>query len=301
MTSPDPFCIIMEHMDLGSLYDMLHKKKVKLMSQMKLDVMKQVILALVYLHQRGIIHGDIKSHNVLMNRSWQVKICDFGISKLSEVGGKQSTVRCTPNYAAPEVFNDIVTWQSDIFSFGILLWETFAEEEPHPGVSTLKLATNIHTMRPDIKVIEKKFSQVALLVQQCWPSDIESRPTAQVVHKKIQAIQLGEFTISNLRQISSIRFSDFVASENQWNDICLILDNAERSNWRMLGDALKFTALELDNIHRVAKESPSRVMLNMWKHGKNATMGTLISALEKIDQWSVIHKIMEWSQPSNAN
>ena len=60
---------------------------------------------------------------IQVNKSWNVKICDFGISKLSAAATGLTTICCTPGYAAPEIFDDRIADQSDMFSFGILLYD----------------------------------------------------------------------------------------------------------------------------------------------------------------------------------
>jgi len=125
--------IVMEYMDLGSLFELLHIKKTPLSVQLKLAIMKEAACGLQYLHVHNIIHGDIKSANVLINSSWMVKLCDFGVSK---VPGYTTTSRKSFQYAPPESFVDTtpITPQSDVYSFGIVLWEILSVMKPYDGI-----------------------------------------------------------------------------------------------------------------------------------------------------------------------
>lgn len=80
VTLPPTLCIVMEYVKDGTLYDLLHKKKVTLNDKDKRNIVLQLISVFSYLHSHGIVHRDIKSHNVLID-NFNVKICDFGLAR----------------------------------------------------------------------------------------------------------------------------------------------------------------------------------------------------------------------------
>ncbi len=81
VTVPPTLCIVMEYCREGTLFDLLHKKKTTLLEKDKTKIANQILLAVLYLHRHGIVHRDIKSHNILVNSQLDVKLCDFGLAK----------------------------------------------------------------------------------------------------------------------------------------------------------------------------------------------------------------------------
>ena len=79
---PDIY-IVFEHVSQGSLFDLLHMKKGQLDISMKqrLTIARDSAITFQYMHSLGIVHRDIKSHNVLIDNNFAVKICDFGLAK----------------------------------------------------------------------------------------------------------------------------------------------------------------------------------------------------------------------------
>lgn len=67
ITVPPTLCIVMDYCREGTLYDLLHKKKTTLMQKDKGKITTQILQAISFLHKHGIVHRDIKSHNVLIN------------------------------------------------------------------------------------------------------------------------------------------------------------------------------------------------------------------------------------------
>ncbi len=127
-----PF-IVMEYLggdDLGHLIE----SRQPLTLQQKLDYAIQICRGLAFLHSRGVIHRDIKPANIRVV-SGKIKIMDFGIARsaTSELT-KSGAIIGTPFYMSPEqIRGQKVDQRSDIFSFGVLLYELISGEKPFTG------------------------------------------------------------------------------------------------------------------------------------------------------------------------
>jgi serine/threonine protein kinase len=188
------YCLVMEFMPEGSLFQLLHSKK-PLDWGIRYQISMQMSLGLEYLHDRNILHRDVKSLNVLL-KNGQAKLSDFGQSKIKLASSSSNSASSigTVRWKAPELFErkGQHTEKSDIYSLGMTFWEIasrkipFSEAEDNSVVSVWVGQGE----REDIpEGCPKKF---ASLIFSCWkgqglkadkrwlgnPSD---RPTARQI------------------------------------------------------------------------------------------------------------------------
>lgn len=96
----------------------------------KIAYLIELCHALDALHSQGFIHSDIKPSNVFISEN-QLKLFDFGLAKNIDNLSPQSQTAGTPAYMSPEQFNgDVLTYQSDYYSLGILMYETLVGKKP---------------------------------------------------------------------------------------------------------------------------------------------------------------------------
>ncbi|XP_038726348.1 mitogen-activated protein kinase kinase 10-like [Tripterygium wilfordii] len=138
----DDLCFVMEHMEMGSLHDVLIANRV-LPEVVAAGVARCVLHGLQYLHGMQIVHGDIKPSNLLVNAKGDVKIADFGVSKV--VGGSgihdvSDICMGTCAYMSPERF-DPERWggeggdgfAGDVWSLGVVVLECLVGHYPLIG------------------------------------------------------------------------------------------------------------------------------------------------------------------------
>ncbi len=101
------------------------------------DIIRQIAEALRYIHGRSIVHGDVKSENILLTRTPDrrrvVKLLDFGLAR-PDAGTRQENVEGTPEYLAPErIRGASASHSSDIYALGILFYELLTGKLPYRG------------------------------------------------------------------------------------------------------------------------------------------------------------------------
>lgn len=139
--------------------------------------------AVFQLHAAKMLHRDIKSMNFLVTENFEIKICDFGLSRFSDYSDVTTfyQLRGTLNYCAPDVFNDRqYTDKSDIFSFAIVLWEmlnrcvTGKHQLPFEDCENFQLPLQIvlqvasKGLRPEFPEVKECFQPLVQLIQQSW-------------------------------------------------------------------------------------------------------------------------------------
>jgi len=187
-------CILTEYMDFGSLYRLLHDETVSvpfsLVKKFALDVAK----GMVYLHNSKpvILHRDLKSHNLLVDENYKVKISDFGLSKIMDPHNRTMTSCGTAAWAAPEILkNSRYTEKADVFSYGICLWEFFTRTDPYEGMPVFQIIFSVGTegMRPTIP--DNCPPDYTALMKECWDVDPRSRPSFAAILQRLQEIDAG--------------------------------------------------------------------------------------------------------------
>lgn len=136
--------IVMEYVDGMTLRQLLASGR-RLLPERALEIAAGVLSALDYAHRHGIVHRDIKPGNVMLTRTGDVKVMDFGIARAINEAGQSMTatsaVMGTAQYLSPEqARGEVVDARSDLYSTGVLLYELLTGKPPFTGDSAVAIA-----------------------------------------------------------------------------------------------------------------------------------------------------------------
>jgi serine/threonine-protein kinase len=136
--------IVMEYVDGSTLRELLHSGR-KLLPERAMEMCIGILQALEYSHRSGIVHRDIKPANVMLTRTGQVKVMDFGIARAMGDSGMTMTqtaaVIGTAQYLSPEqAKGEQVDSRSDLYSTGCLIYELLTNRPPFVGDSPVAVA-----------------------------------------------------------------------------------------------------------------------------------------------------------------
>jgi len=188
------------------------------------DVAYQLCDALVYVHNHGVVHFDLKSKNVLLarnpaeNNRFVVKLCDFGLSReMASTLGTALKVGGTPNWQAPETWGAVTSTSSsaDVYAFGCMLIELFGLKPGcYPwmqqsglnktGKKQIKRQVQSGAMPPELSFVADPL--IHALTTDCLAFDARLRPTM----KKARARLLAAHISSPVRELSPFGWFGFV-------------------------------------------------------------------------------------------
>lgn len=159
----------------------------------QVNLILEMLQALVYLHRRGILHRDLKPANVLVTQG-HVKVVDFGLSVDSKTrsGGNSDATAGTLAYMAPELFNDVpVSRAADLYAVGVISYELFAGRHPFNINNIAVLLNEILNKQIDVKNIGLEEDLAAVLNNLLTKDkDIRSSDAGKAIIDLCQAAQL---------------------------------------------------------------------------------------------------------------
>eukprot|EP00727_Mastigamoeba_balamuthi_P013704 m51a1_g8957 putative serine threonine kinase (2606) ;mRNA; f:1042935-1051690 len=179
---PNNMFIVTEWMDGGSLKSILEQKPVD---------MSRAVAIFSYIHASNIIHRDLKAANILVNDKWDVKITDFGLSAIKNAN-KTMTVCGTVAWMAPEILErGHFSEKSDVYAFGMVMYEVLTRHNPFNGVPVMSLVSRIISGgRPSIPDNHKGFSNAFVsLMQSTWAANPDDRPTFAQIGGSLSQMQ----------------------------------------------------------------------------------------------------------------
>lgn len=176
---PTTVCLVTELMARGNVRDLLVRCGAGTLSldwSLRQNWALDTARGMAYLHSLDppIMHRDLKTTNLLVDRGMNVKICDFGLSHFR--ADKIMRAVGTVHFSAPEVLrNEMYTEKADIFSFGTVMWELYTCKCVFEGMPTIEVyQAVVNGQMPFVDDdCDVRYRQ---LLQDCWSLDPEKRP-----------------------------------------------------------------------------------------------------------------------------
>ncbi|KAI4375263.1 hypothetical protein MLD38_013154 [Melastoma candidum] len=188
--------LIYEFMSNGSLANHLYSRKERTLSwEERIQIALDIAHGIEYLHEGAVppvIHRDLKSANILLDQSMRAKVADFGLSKEEEFDGQNSGLKGTYGYIDPEyISTNKFTSKSDIYSFGIILFELVTAIHPHQNLMEY---INLASMSPEgvEEILDERLSG------ECCPDEV--RLLAHIAQKCLRRIPRRRPSIGEVSQ-----------------------------------------------------------------------------------------------------
>lgn len=193
ITRPPNLSIVTEFLPRGSLYRLLHRPNNQLDERRRLRMALDAARGMNYLHNCTpvIVHRDLKSPNLLVDKNWVVKVCDFGLSRMknSTFLSSRSTAG-TAEWMAPEVLrNEPSDEKCDVYSYGVILWELSTMQQPWGGMNPMQVVGAVGFQHRRLDIPDNIDPAVADLIRKCWQTDPKLRPSFAEIMATLKPLQ----------------------------------------------------------------------------------------------------------------
>ncbi|XP_016500891.2 putative serine/threonine-protein kinase SIS8 isoform X1 [Nicotiana tabacum] len=193
VTRPPNLSIITEFLHRGSLYRLIHRPNNQLDERRRLRMALDTARGMNYLHNCTpmVVHRDLKSPNLLVDKNWVVKVCDFGLSRMkhSTFLSSRSTAG-TAEWMAPEVLrNEPSNEKCDVYSYGVILWELCTLQQPWGGMNPMQVVGAVGFQHRRLDIPDDMDPAIADIIRKCWQTDPKLRPSFGEIMAALKPLQ----------------------------------------------------------------------------------------------------------------
>mmetsp|Transcript_62516 Transcript_62516/g.146986 ORF Transcript_62516/g.146986 Transcript_62516/m.146986 type:complete len:1259 (-) Transcript_62516:160-3936(-) len=213
--------LVMELMEHGSLRGVLSNKSIALEPALMAPMVRDVIQGMAFLHaaKPAVVHGDLKAHNILVDRNFRAKVADFGLSNPQDAQNKLKlkSLTGTPTWMAPELLeadggHRQPTTETDVYAFGILLWEMATRETPYRKEleEGIEYATIVDEVRRGVRrpeVPEGGVEWMTNMMTRCWDHEPAQRPSFKDLDDEVESLHLTGFHAAAMSSLENFKAS----------------------------------------------------------------------------------------------
>ena len=224
--------IVMEYCDNGDLCNFLkHKKKkgIPLEEDLIWQIFIKITLGLTAIHKMKILHRDLKTLNIFLNKDMGIKIGDLGVAKELNQASFAKTLIGTPYYLSPEMCQDMpYNQKSDVWALGCILYELCTFRHPFNATNQGALIIKILNANPE-PIFNCYSSQLQYLVNQILEKNYEKRPNCwDLLNNPIIVEKAKQFSL--YQDILDIFSYNNIITQNDYNRIVNISKNKINRN-----------------------------------------------------------------------
>uniref|UniRef100_A0A672NB18 receptor protein-tyrosine kinase n=1 Tax=Sinocyclocheilus grahami TaxID=75366 RepID=A0A672NB18_SINGR len=197
----------------------------------------QVARGMEFLTSRKCIHRDLAARNILLSNNNVVKICDFGLARdvyKDPDYVRKGDARLPVKWMAPEsIFDKVFTAQSDVWSYGVLLWEIFSlGASPYPGLNIDE--EFCHRLKQGTRMCPPEYStpEIYSIMMTCWENNPEDRPCFSVLVEI-----LGDLLQTCVQQVGHYLLCLFVFD---WSELFFFTHTFLKTGWKGLYSTGRF-------------------------------------------------------------
>jgi len=230
------FCLVMEYAKGGSLGRLLSVRKIGFPPYILIKWALQVSHGMFYLHEQAlpnrvpIVHRDLKSSNILLSEDALsgehrlgdiiLKLTDFGLARELQKTTHEMSAAGTYSHMPPEVIkSSTYSKASDVWSFGVLLWELLTGEVPYKGIDPLAIAYGVAVNKLTLPIPSTCPDIFSNLIHACWHTDPHKRLSFEQIIECLTEISNSSFATTPIESFCSMQNDWKFEIEEMFNEI----------------------------------------------------------------------------------
>lgn len=200
VVQPQQLAIVTQYIPRGQLFTLLHQcpscpRYDQINPKRRLAFARDIAKGMHYLHSCSppIVHRDLKSANLLVDKDWTIKVCDFGLSQVKRdvYLTAKTEMSGTPEWMAPEVLrSEACTEKCDLYSYGVILYELVTGERPWSKCQNrAQVIGAVGYNKQRLELPNDLQPQVASLITDCWMEAPAQRPSFAEVLDRLAVLK----------------------------------------------------------------------------------------------------------------
>ncbi|CAD8185797.1 unnamed protein product [Paramecium octaurelia] len=253
--------LILEYAELGSLFSLI-KRKQRLQEREAYVFFSQLLSGLEYMHKMQIVHRDLKPENLLITKSGDLKIGDFGWA--TQMPNYHKAFCGTTEYMSPEMIQSQTTdYKTDIWSLGVLLYEMVQGKPPFQGTTFMEKSQKILS-RSQVEFEFDVSDECKSLINSLLQHTIHCRPSIDKIKNHQWMLSQGQDRKGSLRSSSMISIksthytSEVLESQSKINNL-QFGQKSSIQEW----EAMKFRSLQFQFQRQQDQQPPQNNYQNI--------------------------------------